>query len=282
MSSKEERIASYITRIARKHDVNQFLRTNVGVAGPESSDRASRQFVEIHASATAGLQEILNGRVPSPQQSAGIDAIILPKIRPVLDVIGGDFHTDHPLWQKLNDDQAIRGRLLKAISSIGRVELPGNRDYPYGGTGFVVGEGIIMTNTHVAEIFSSGIGTRQLAFKPGLCAGVDFLHELDGPAGTTLMVKQTVLIHPYWDMALLAVEDLPVSAAPLSLSLHDVPADPMIESRRSGIRLSTTEMTQVSRTICFETSSGSNGCSQAHWADDRTRTASARWFRAET
>ena len=175
MPSKEEHIASYISRIARKNDVKELLRSKVGAAGLESSAPPSKEFLETHASASAGVQEILRGRVPSPQQSAGIEAIILPKIRPVLDVIAGDFQTDHPLWQKLNNDEAIRGRLRKAIPSIGRIELPGNPDYPYGGTGFVVGESLVMTNRHVAEIFSSGLGAQQLLFKPGLRAGIDFL-----------------------------------------------------------------------------------------------------------
>ena len=48
------------------------------------------------------------------------------------------------------------------------------------------------------------------------------------------MVKQIVLIHPYWDMALLAVEGLPASAKPLSLSMRDIPSDPMIEVAAIG------------------------------------------------
>jgi endonuclease G len=234
MRSKEEQIATYIERLAKKYNVTELVQTKVGVAGVESPEQPSGEFLEAYASASAGLKEILNGRLPSPQQASGIEAIILPKIRPVLDVIHGDFHTDHPLWQKLNADEAIRGRLKNVIPSIGRIELPGNPDYPYGGTGFVVGENLIMTNRHVAEIFSSGLGTRQLAFKPGLRAGIDFLHELDGSVGATLMVKKVILIHPYWDMALLAVEGLPSSAEPLPLSLRDAPANPMIEVAAIG------------------------------------------------
>jgi endonuclease G, mitochondrial len=234
MTTKEERIAIYMSRIARKRDLNELLRTKVQEAGPESAGQVSKQVLENYASASAGVQEILQGRVPSQQQAAGLEAIILPKIRPVLDVIGGDFHTDHPLWQMLNDDQAIRGRLRKALHSIGRIDLPGNTDYPYGGTGFIVGDGLIMTNRHVAEIFSSGLGTRQLNFKSGFHAGINFLHELDSPPGNTLMVRRIILIHPYWDMALLSVEGLPDDSTPLFLSLRDIPADPVIDVAAIG------------------------------------------------
>ncbi len=234
MSSKEEQIAKFISRIAKKNDIKELLQTRVSAAGLESATQPSHEILELNAAATTGVQEILSGRVPTVHQSAGIEAIILPKIRPVLDVIDGDFHTDHPLWQNLNTDAAIRGRLQKALPSIGRIDLPGNPDYPYGGTGFVVGEGLIMTNRHVAEIFCSGLGTRQLSFKPGLRAGIGFLHEIDRPPGNILMVKKIILIHPYWDMALLRVEGLPASAGPLPLSLRDIPAESMIEVAAIG------------------------------------------------
>jgi hypothetical protein len=57
MPSKEERIASYKSRIARKHDVKQLLRTNVGVVGLESREQPSKQFLETHASASAGASK---------------------------------------------------------------------------------------------------------------------------------------------------------------------------------------------------------------------------------
>ena len=87
------------------------------------------------------------------------------------------------MWLKLKENANIREKLKKAIPSIGRIELPGNPSYPYGGTGFVVGEGLVMTNRHVAGIFASGVGTRTLSFKPGHRAGIDFLRELDRPTG---------------------------------------------------------------------------------------------------
>jgi endonuclease G len=233
MATRDELIAAYISKIARKRDVKELLQPRQ-TSGLEAAGLPSQHYQKSHADATAGIDEILQGRTPTPQQSSGLEAIILPKIRPVLDVIGGDFHTDHPLWQMLNNDEGIRVKLRKAISSIGRIELPGSSDYPYGGTGFVVGEGLIMTNRHVVEIFSSGLGFRRLNFKPGFHAGINFLHEIDSPPGTTLMVKQIVLIHPYWDMALLSVDGLPAEAAPLSLSLRDFRADPMIDVAAIG------------------------------------------------
>jgi endonuclease G len=213
MASKEERIATYLSRfMAAKGEraVPLRRRASGGAEGAESP---------VEVVARAGVQEILKNRVPAPEQAAGIEAIILPKIRPVLDIVDGDFQTDHPLWQKLNDDGALRARLQKVIPSIGRVELPGATDYPYAGTGFVVGDGMVMTNRHVAEIFSDGLGTRGLVFKSGRHAGMDFLHELDRPTGPTFAVRDIIMIHPYWDLALLAVDGL--TAEPVRLSQRD-------------------------------------------------------------
>lgn len=231
MASKEENIAQFLARFMREDRGERLMRT-IQRPGLESAE--SPAAAQARTLAEAGLTNIRDGRLPSSEQIAGIEAIILPDIRPVLDVVDGDFRTDHPLWLKLNDDQAIRGVLLPAISSVGRIELPGNRQYPYGGTGFVVGKNLVMTNRHVAAIFASGLGERNLSFKPGFRAGIDFLRELDRPPGRTLMVRRLVMIHPYWDMALLEVEGLPANAQPLRLSLRDIPADSMVEVAAIG------------------------------------------------
>lgn len=152
-----------------------------------------------------------------------LEAIIIPDKRPAIDIIDGDFATAHPLWTHLAADTAVRDRIRAAIPSVGRVELPGNTLLPYAGTGFVVGDGLLMTNRHVAETFAGGPG--DLMFRAGAEAGIDFLRERahgtsDG-GSLPLSVKSVVLIHPYWDMALLRVEGLGAAQAPLTLALDD-------------------------------------------------------------
>ena len=67
---------------------------------------------------------------------------------------------------------------------------------PYAGTGFVVGGGLVMTNRHVAEIFSAGLGVRDLVFRPGYQAGIDFLREKGSEASQSLQVREVAMIHP--------------------------------------------------------------------------------------
>jgi endonuclease G len=227
MPSKEEQVASYLERVKAKPGVSRLIEVTLSGAGLEAAE--SPDVAAKRSAAREGMKKIDKGRPPNPEQAAGLEAIILPKIRPVLDVVDGRFSTDHPLWQELNDDgHAYRRGLLQAIPGVGRIELPGHPDYPYGGTGFVVGPGLIMTNRHVAAILTSGIGTRRLNFRPDVRAGIDFLRELDRPTGPTLRVKCVKMVHPYWDMALLEVPDLPPSVQPLVLSQRAVSGDESI------------------------------------------------------
>lgn len=162
------------------------------------------------------VQKIADGRELEAAESYALEAIIIPDKRPVLDVLqGGAFHVDHPLWRGLLDPP-VKARITAAIPAVGRVELPDHPRLPYGGTGFVVGEGLVMTNRHVAEIFAEGLGVRTLRFRSGLKAGFDLERRRDG-GSLLLNVIRVAMIHPYWDMALLAVEGLPDTISPLAL-----------------------------------------------------------------
>jgi endonuclease G, mitochondrial len=217
MPPSKDQIESFFHRIAARKPLHRLLRSPA--AGLEAME--SPEVVKKKVLAEEGLKRINVGKELLPEQSGALEAIILPKIRPVLDVVDGDFQTDHPLWLMLNTDQAIRGKLLQAIPLIGRVELPGNPYYPYGGTGFVVGKDLVMTNRHVAAIFASGVGTGEVTFKPGHRAGIDFLQELDRPTGPVFAVRGIVMVHPYWDMALLRVEGLEHKGEPLRLAASE-------------------------------------------------------------
>ncbi|HEY0086246.1 MAG TPA: DNA/RNA non-specific endonuclease [Allosphingosinicella sp.] len=173
---------------------------------------------EEHQSAverTAG--KIAEDRPLDRHEDFILEAIIIPDKRPAVTIRGGDYQVEHPMWMHLNGD-AAKASLRAAIPSVGRIELPDNPGTPYGGTGFVVGEGLVMTNRHVAEIFCSGLGRSGLLFSPGQTAAVDFLKEADSDAALLLHVRDVAMIHPYWDMALLRVEGLPPGVRPLRLS----------------------------------------------------------------
>ena len=144
------------------------------------------------------------------------EAIILPNERPVVDVVNGTYATPPAPFKHLGK-KAARTRIQAALPAIGRIELPDHPSLPYGGTGFVVGDGLLMTNRHVAELFAKGLGREALSFIQGQSAAVDFLRERDRPDSLLFDIRKVAMVHPYWDMALLEVEGLK-SVTPLSLS----------------------------------------------------------------
>lgn len=188
-------------------------------AAPPQPDPSVAAMVDA---ANAALDKVrLHGVAAdlAPEETAALEAIVFTRERPAVDIENGEFTVAGPIWEDLNA-RAIHQRLVKAIPSIGRIDLPGQTRIPYGGTGFVVGEGLIMTNRHVAEIFAQKRGG-AIEFKPGWRAAFDMMHERNGSEPQPLAVKRVRMIHPYWDMALLEVDGLPAGAG-LTLSTRDV------------------------------------------------------------
>ncbi|WP_428566989.1 MAG: DNA/RNA non-specific endonuclease [Solidesulfovibrio sp. DCME] len=192
-------------------------------AGPGTAARPAMGLgTEVVSSlAVSALEGLDMGRDLSEDQHLGLEAIINAEIRPAIPIVDGTYTVNHPLWNDILNDQGKRTKIEAAIPSIGRIELPGHASLPYGGTGFVVGRGLLMTNRHVAGIFAKGLGDRRLDFLPGAMAGIDFKQEQGRKTGPTFKVQRVVMIHPYWDMAILAVDGLPQGHEPLSLSVTD-------------------------------------------------------------
>ncbi len=176
--------------------------------------------------AAEGLRTIAQGRALTDEQMFGLEAIVLPRHRPVVDIIADNYNSPPSPWTHLGSGDP-RTKLLAAIPSIGRVEVPGHPQLPYAGTAFVVGDDLLMTNRHVAEIFCNGLGVRNLAFRSGHRAGVDFAQEVIPREPVFLEVHRVVLIHPHWDMAVLRVSGLRPGHPALKLGV--TPPDELAE-----------------------------------------------------
>ena len=168
----------------------------------------------------SGLDKIASDRLDqvTPVEQFGLEAIILPKLRPVVFITGNSTYDDLPdPWESLNPPE-IKTRLGALFPCIGRVELPNSPLVPYAGTAFIVGNGRLMTNRHVAQLFAQGLGTK-ISYRSGGSA-IDFKRQKDTPDSDShpLVVKDVEMIHPYWDMAILNVDGLP-SGQMLSLSI---------------------------------------------------------------
>lgn len=223
-----ERLKKYLEMITRKRGGLEMARASAKNLTERTSTTSSvpggLESTSVESAANAGvtgIEKIALGQTPSAAEIGALEAIILPDLRPAVDIVDGKFNVTHEVWQPVFAKAEVRQRVERAIPSIGRIELPGSK-YPYGGTGFVVGDGLIMTNRHVAQIFASGLGDRHRDFVAGAQAGINLVREQGRlEAGKTFMVGRVVMIHPYWDMALLFVPELRGAAAALSLSLDD-------------------------------------------------------------
>ena len=152
----------------------------------------------------------------SVEEADALEAIVLPRERPVVDIVDGTYAMPADPFRHLGET-AARASIEAVIPSIGRVELPDHPSLPYGGTAFVVGDGMLMTNRHVAELFAVGVGREELSFRSGQSAAVDFRHERGRAESLLFQITRVVMIHPYWDMALLVAEGL-AEVPPLRLS----------------------------------------------------------------
>jgi endonuclease G len=225
MVDREKRLRKYLELVGGANGL-ELVRERVRGGGGEMAGLESMP-TRVRSETETALESMLVGNAIPESQVFALEAIVLPDLRPVYDIVDGDFSTTsfdgratpgHGLWSKLTTDATLKKRILAAIPAIGRIEVPGS-GYPYGGTGFLVGPNLLMTNRHVAAIFARGLGTRSLRFIEGRSASIDF--KRDAQAGEVFDVRKIRLIHPYWDMAILEVEGVPADLRPLTLATSD-------------------------------------------------------------
>jgi endonuclease G, mitochondrial len=155
-----------------------------------------------------------------PNEIDAFEAIVLLRNRPVAYVERDTYADFEAPWQQLNA-AGTRAALTPLLAAVGRIEMPDSLLIPYVGTGFVVGPGLVMTNRHVAQLFCQGVGERLLFQRSA--AAIHFGRERDasGDYADASAVTGVVMMHPYWDMALLRTESTASEPAPLTLAAHE-------------------------------------------------------------
>jgi endonuclease G len=195
---------------------------SIEIAAPERIVQGSPLSDQEANTVQRAVEKVRTNQLPSHEEQFALEAIVFPDKRPVFDIIDDDFTIANPMWSVFDTDQDIHARIRDVIPSIGRIEVPGSTLTPYLGTGFIVGDGLLMTNRHVAEEFATGLGLSNLNFISQSVPAIDFKRELndsDPEKKAFLTVQKVLMIHPYWDMALLSVTGLPKTRKPLTLSL---------------------------------------------------------------
>jgi V8-like Glu-specific endopeptidase len=191
----------------------------MGLAPPLPPAAAGRAAGDLPGSIRAGADALakldqLSGEGLSPDVQFGLEAIVLLVGRPALLVQDGDFGPAGEMWEpKLTPNRAA---IKDAIARVGRIELKGHPTYPWVGTGFMVGPGVIMTNRHVAVTFARDSGS--YTFLPGVTARIDFKEEYQRDGSAELAITSVIGIHPRYDLALLRAEVPANAPKPLAVS----------------------------------------------------------------
>lgn len=134
---------------------------------------------------------------------------VVADARPAILIRDDTFPAPGPVWAARLAEAAPR--IVAAIRAVARVAYE-DVSRPFIGTAVMVGTDLALTTRHVAELFADGVG-RSAKLKPEPVT----LELLSGAAKrTALDVTGVVLIHPYWDVALLRVAGF--SGTPLALS----------------------------------------------------------------
>lgn len=141
--------------LARRPEIAARLQIE-GVPLNDAVDAAAKARAE--AGGTLATAASIAALGVSRPLAAAIESIILEIGRPTLFITNGDFEPpeDEVLAARLANARPL---LRPAIAAVGRIEIDdGFRRYP-GGTGWLVADGVVITNRHVAEQFvSSGAG----------------------------------------------------------------------------------------------------------------------------
>ncbi len=228
MDDPKKRIAEMLRRAAKPvqmprqapkprsaNDLNEGMEESLDIAEmPQPVPVNPEQLVDrvatdnrTHDLGMKAFEKVEQGNDNFSADEADIsEAIILLALRPCIDIQNDTFGETPPEWSQLANFKPV---IEKAIRGVGRIELPNFPGLPYGGTGFAVGKNLLLTNRHVAELFTGGLGKSGLLFRSHIGTSVDFRQEIgDTTKPKPLKVKKTVLIHPHWDAALLQVDGL--------------------------------------------------------------------------
>jgi hypothetical protein len=185
-----------------------------------------KRLLQAGASAIDKLEQEGPDAQLEPEQRSGLEAIVLVVARPAILMHEGVFGEAPPPWSDVLEP--FRPGIADSSPRIGRIEVNGLPQVPYGGTGFLVAEDVVMTNCHVAMLFAQTAQAAQWQLKPGVGSSIAFLDEPDLRRPTDPLpgfdVKEVIGIHDRLDLALLRVEpqadgaDLP---QPLTIASQD-------------------------------------------------------------
>jgi glutamyl endopeptidase len=185
------------------NSIGQMIGVDLARSSDETHGPAASRRLERLSLAGINPSEIGEGQ-PLVMRSSGTEAIINIYGRPALRIDNGSFARPPANWGHLDSK---RDQLQTLLPSIGRICVAGAPEIPYAGTGFVVGEDLVMTNRHVAEVFAMS-STKDWVLKSSVKAGMDYDERLRAEDHWNQRILRVEAVHPdrTVDLALLRVE----------------------------------------------------------------------------
>src|SRR5215213_1398939 len=197
--------------------------------------RERRAGEEIAAAVDSGLELMVETGGVS---TLALETIVLRTGRPVLPISNNEVVLDI----KEAESEVWRDRLAKArdgighaVLAVGRIDLVNSPRFDWVGTGWLVGEDVIVTNRHVASEFARADGGRfvfRSGFQGTMSASIDFLHEVNSESTNTFDIQSVLHIEPEDgpDVAFMRVRprDGWKLALPISLAQYTPAADEQV------------------------------------------------------
>ena len=151
--------------------------------------------------------ELGNDSEISDQDQQGLEAIILLAGRPALLIQEGAFLPPPKLWADLNA-APLRDKIQASIQRVGRIEVSGNPNFEWLGTGWLAGKDVVITNRHVAVEFSKRTDDGKWTFRAPMASSVNLRAELNSESPLAFAVTSIIGIHEDHDLAALQVEQI--------------------------------------------------------------------------
>jgi hypothetical protein len=176
-----------------------------------------RRLLEAGADAVDAIDRDGPDAPLAEELESGLEAIVTLVARPAILMHDGRFGDVLPPWGEWLS--LYRDDIGEASRRVGRVEVAGIPQLSYGGTGFLVGDDVVMTNCHVALHFATTADARTWALS--FPSSVAFLDDPDADRPVDRLpgvrVCEVIGIHECLDLALLRVDPAP-GLEPLTVS----------------------------------------------------------------
>jgi hypothetical protein len=192
---------------------------NAGEPDPGQQREAMGQMLECGANALEKAARNLVNDLTA-EEVCGLECVLLLYGRPALLIEEGNLASVPPYWNLLEDQ---REDIEMAQRGVGRIELLGHPEYDWAGTGFLVGDNVLMTTRRIAEIFIENRNSGW-QFRPGISTWMDYRSQHQSVSSAGYRVRSVVGVHDQYDLALLEVERPQINgSAPTPLALCSTP-----------------------------------------------------------